>query len=365
MLRNDRIRRWASVVIFATLFRPSAAEQVTATSPWTAVYGCRNVDIIELAPPLPGAPSADILRKCELETTAQGFTRDPWHNVAAFPRWTGGHLSIAGLRLSTGGWSFVKSELPGGTRVSLYLTIDHDIDDTTLFTKRKPELISALRLADQEPGAKPRITDVSARCIVERAKAVYLLGESLVFYPDAPDDFVIWAAPARIVEGVITGRVIAKGRDPHVAQLGNRTIVAFHVPQPMRGTHPAWGKRLYVYASDDLEQWKPFPGPPDDLEFGDFDLCVTRDGLTIVGLADTNPPDGRTRDSAPYEPALALVTLVYDTAQQRWNTVAARRDKSLSPEMEVKVIPPEAIDGRLMLIERQPDGRFTARSPMQ
>ncbi len=278
---------------------------------------------------------------------------------------TGPPEAITLKRLQRGDWAIADSYLPGGTHSSHYVVVDKDAFAAHPVPQTAPYRVDGLRLVTQTQHEQPAIRDVSIRQIIEAGGEPYLVGESYGVGPDAPTRHVAWCAPARIVNDTLTGVIIGDGQNPHAVQTEGHTLVVIQAPRARVSDHPVWGGQLRLYASDDLEQWKPFPGPPDDLEFGDFDLCVTRDGLTIVGLADTNPPDGRTRDSARYEPALALVTLVYDAGRQRWNTVAARRDKSLSPEMEVKVIPPEAIDGRLMLIEREPDGRFRARSPMQ
>lgn len=336
-----------------------------AEQPWTVVRNGSALGILELAP----SDSSRIatLKFAPLELSKDRLIPQAWRTVANFPRSTGAWESITARRLSSGAWAIVRSELAGGTNVLQCLYTDADLANLPAPIDQLPELIVGVRLADQKPDERPRLFDVSDPSVVEHAGQVYLIGESYL-HKQPPDEYAAWVAPARTVEDprvtqrtLQGGRIIATGENPRVAKLDGRFIVAVERRQP--DVDRLWGRWVRLYASNDLERWEAMPSPPSSFEFYDYDLCVARGALTLVGVVDTSRPEERARRGGrqDYAPPVALVTLVYEPERKSWKTVGTRADSSFSKKTEIHLLPPDATGGELQLVERGPDGVLATR----
>lgn len=370
---NATNRRQSLVVIglsalaCASPARAFGAQQGTR-DPWIALAHGEASGILELSSVHTNSPGTDALRFCRLEEVGGRLVPANWRTVATLGRWTGGRLTIAAQRLSSGAWAIVKSELPGGTRVLQYLVTEGDLFQLEAPTTRRSELINSVRLVGQKPDERSRLIDLGNPRIVEHESQVYLLGDSYLIR-HRPDNYAVWVAPAKTVEvpgrpgrSLANGRIIAYAQNPRATKFGTKFVVAAQKRRP--NTALAWGMPVRLYVSTDLENWKPFPAPADTLEIYDYDLCVTRHGLTLVGIVDTSKPEQRGRPSArePYAPPLAMVTLVYDAQNESWRTLAKRADTTLTRSSEIKLLPVDSDRAELKLIERGADGRFTTKS---
>jgi hypothetical protein len=216
-------------------------------------------------------------------------------------------------------------------------------------------------LYDKE-GRAPLI-DLRNLSLIEHRGQVYVVGQGQPENAGTGRARVTWIAPApaEISERAITGRIIAKGENPRVVAWDRRYVVAVQMWPPRAAT--VWGKPIALYESTDLKEWRPMASPDAALEFYDYELTVANGRLTLVGIVDTSDPEKRGRPGPDgYRPPLAMVALAYDADKGAWETTTTRPDTTLTPQSEVKLIPPNATRGELKLLHREADGRFTAVS---
>jgi hypothetical protein len=289
-----------------------------------------------------------------------------WRTVASFGRWTGGHLTVAACRLSSGGWAVAKSELPGGSRVIQYLLIEHDLSTLRAPVEQVPELIDGVRLFDQDPQERAAVHDLGNPRMVEYGGEVYLVGDSVLYRGmTGLDPPITWIAAAKPVDQPqVAGRVLPKGRvigiggDPRIVRCSGRFVVTTQVPQ--QNVSGAWGKTVRAYESADLQTWKPMAAPDSAMEFYGYELTVAKGKLTLVGIVDISRREDRPPSyQGPYVPPLALVVLTYDADKGAWQTASTQPDATLTRKSEVKLIPPEVTGGALKLIQRESNDRFT------
>lgn len=327
---------------------------------WRVIADGNQLGLVTLEP---CGPHRMCLKFARVEQTGDGLVLQEGRVIANLLSLTGFVRNVDASRLPSGTWVMVSDEAGGGTSIVQIIELEQSLFDSEVKATPTSHLVYAVRVLEPVTKKRTELIDlIGPRLVGHRGRMHIVCVGRNRDRPVGVAPKLIWiAAVDDVADRKVAGTVVGVGDNPRVTKWEDRVVVAGRVREP--NTDWLWGRQLRLYESTDLKNWRAMPAPDPTLEFFDYDLAVGQAGLTLTGLVDASVRDQRRHRGSrnPYTPPLAMVTLVFDSQNGKWREISRNVDAAYTTKTEIGFLPGDGPGGRLRLIERANNNRFSVR----